>query len=110
PGSAGWATGSSKASSSPPPPPGGPGSPPASAPCSSTTPPAAGWPCWKPPSPTVSPARPSCNVSRTGGCAPSTSAPDAGKACASNPQPAKTGCSDHHNEQKEQCDDASKNA
>ena len=35
---------------------------------------------------------------------------DAGKACVSNPQPPKTGCSDHHNEQKEQCDHASKNA
>ena len=83
---AGSATGSSAASSSPPAPPGGSGSPPKSAPCSSTTPPTAGWPCWRPPSPTASPARPSCNVSRTAGSAPSTSAPDAGKACVSNPQ------------------------
>ena len=55
----------------------------------------------------ASPARPSCNVSRTAGCAPSTSAPDAGKACVSNPPSPKTGCSDYHNEQREQCDDAS---
>ena len=32
--------------------------------------------------------------------APSTSAPDAGKACVSNPQHPKTGCSDHHNQQR----------
>src|SRR5206468_159537 len=74
--------------------PGGSGSPPPSAPCSWTTPPTAGWPCWKPPSPTASPARPSCNVSRTASSTPSTSAPDAGKACVSNHQPPKTGCSD----------------
>ena len=86
-----------------------PAHPRASAPCSSTTPRTAGSPCWKPPSPTASPARPSCNVSRTAGSAPSTSAPDAGKACVSNPPSPRTGCSDHHNEQREQCDDASKN-
>ena len=56
--------------------------------------PRAGWPCWKPPSPTASPGRPSCNVSRTGGSAPSTSAPDAGKACVSNPLQPRTGCFD----------------
>jgi hypothetical protein len=52
--------------------------------------------------------RPSCNVSRTANSAPSTSAPDAEKACVSNHQQPKTSCSDHDNHGKEQYVDASK--
>ena len=40
---------------------------------------------------------------------PSTSAPDAEKACVSSPHPPKKDCSDHDNQRKEQCDNASKN-
>jgi DNA invertase Pin-like site-specific DNA recombinase len=104
---AGWATASSPASRSPPARPGASASPTTSAPCSSTTRPRAGWPCWRPPSPTASHARPSCNVSSAASCKPSTSAPDDEKACVSSPQPRETACSDHDNQRKEQCDDAS---
>ncbi|HYB81635.1 MAG TPA: hypothetical protein VED43_08300, partial [Mycobacterium sp.] len=38
---------------------------------------------------------------------PSTSAPDAEKACVSSPQPPKKDCSDHDNQQKPQFDDTS---
>ena len=102
-------TGSSPASNSPPARPGGSGSPTTSAPCSSTTPPTAGSPCWRPPSPTACRAKPSCNVSSAANCKPSTSAPDAEKACVSSPQPARKDCFDHDNQRKEQCDNASKN-
>ena len=88
---AGSATASSPANNSPPAHPGGSASPTRSAPCSSTTPPTAGWPCWRPPSPTACPAKPSCNVSSAANCKPSTSAPDAEKACVSSHPPTQDG-------------------
>jgi hypothetical protein len=70
-----------------------------------------GWlACWRPPSPTAPPARPCCSVSNAASYAPSTSAPDAERACVSNLRPPKTACFDPHNERKEQCGDASKPA
>ena len=104
----GSATGSSPASNSPRARPGASGSPTRSAPCSSTTPPTAGWPCWRPPSPTVCPAKPSCNVSSAVSSKPCTSAPDAEKACVSSPHPPRKDCFDHDNQRKEQCDTTSK--
>ena len=64
----------------------------------------------RPPSPTACPAKPSCNVSSAANCKPSTSAPDAEKACVSSPQPPRKDCFDHDNQRKEQCDNASKQA
>jgi hypothetical protein len=60
-------------------------------------------------SPMASPAKPSCNVSSAANCKPSTSAPDAEKACVSSPHPPQKDCSDHDNQRKPQCDEASKN-
>ena len=75
--------------------------------CSSTTPPTAGWPRWRPPSPTACPAKPSCNVSSAANCKPCTCAPDAEKACVSSHHPPRKDCFDHDNQRKEQCDNAS---
>src|SRR6476659_2440098 len=100
--------GLSLASNSPPARPGASGSPTTSAPCSSTTPPTAGWPCWRPPWPTASPAKPSCNVSSAANSKPCTCAPDAEKACVSSPHPPKKDCSDHDNQRNKQCDTTSK--
>ena len=71
------------------------------------TPPKAGWPCLRPPWRTASPARHCCTVSSAASSAPSTSAPDAGKACVSSLRPPPKDCFDHDNQRKEQCDHAS---
>ena len=71
--------------------------------CSSTTPPTAGWPCWRPPSPTVCPAKPSCNVSSAANSKPCTCAPDTEKACVSSPHPPRKDYFDHDNQRKKQC-------
>src|SRR6185312_1281821 len=76
--------------------------------CSSTTPPTAGSPCWRPPSPTACPDRPSCSVSSAASSKPCTCAPDAEKACVSSPHPPRKDCSNHDNQRKPQCDEASK--
>ena len=47
-----------------------------------------------------------CQARRT--AKPSTSAPDAEKACVSSPHPPRKDCSNHDNQRKEQCDNASK--
>jgi DNA invertase Pin-like site-specific DNA recombinase len=107
---AGSATGSSPASSSPPALPGGSASPTSYAASSSTTPPTAGWPCSRRPSRLACPARRCCTVSSAASSAPSTSAPAAEKACVSRFPTPNTGCSDPHNQPKEQCGDASKHA
>src|SRR6185369_16372169 len=104
----GLPTGSSPANNSPPPRPGASDSPMTSAIYSSTMPPTAGWPCWRPPSPTACPAKPSCNVSSAASSKPCTCAPDAEKACVSSPHPPKKDCSDHDNQREQQCDDPSK--
>ena len=90
--------------------PGASGSPTTSATCSSTTPPTAGSPCWRPPSPTACPDRPSCNVSSAANSKPSTSAPDAEKACVSSPHPPRKDCSNHDNQRKPQCNETSNEA
>src|SRR5713101_2639849 len=72
-----------------------------------TTPPTEASPSRSPPPPSASPARPCCSVSSAATSAPSTSAPDAGKACVSSYQPPKTACSSHPQAVKEQCDDQS---
>src|SRR5918992_960926 len=98
-------TGSFPANKSHPARPGRSASPTTSATYSSTTRPKAGWPCSKPPSPTTCPDKPSCNVSSAANSTPSTSAPDAEKACVSNHQPPSKDCFDHDNQRKEQYDD-----
>ena len=80
---AGSTTGSSPASSSPPAPRGASASPTNCAPASSTTPRPAGWRCSRPPTPSACPAKPCCSVSSAASSKPSTSAPDAEKACGS---------------------------
>src|SRR6478609_11272399 len=97
--------GLSPASNSPPARPGASGSLTRSATCSSTTPPTAGSPCWRPPSPTGCPAKPSCTVSSAASSKPSTCAPDAEKACVSSPHPPQKDCSNHDNQREQQCDD-----
>ena len=49
-----------------------------------------------------------CQARRT--AKPSTCAPDAEKACVSSPHPPRKDCSNHDNQRKPQCDDASKHA
>ena len=71
---------------------------------SPTMPPPAGSPSRSPPHPSASPGRPCCSVSSAANSAPSTSAPDAGKACVSSYPPPKTGCPSHPRPVKEQCD------
>src|SRR6185295_6807144 len=63
---------------------------------------------WRPSWPTGCPAKPSCNVSSAASSKPSTCAPDAEKACVSSPHPPRKNCSNHDNQRKPQCDDASK--
>ena len=66
-----------------------------------------GSPSRSPPPPSASPGRPCCSVSSAATSAPSTSAPDAGKACVSSYPLPKTACSNHPPTVKEQCDDQS---
>ncbi len=104
PSTGGSTTDSSPASRSPPAPPGASASPNPSGISSPTTPPPAGFPSRSPPRPSASPGRQCCSVSSAANSAPSTSAPDAGKACVSSYPPPKTGCSSHPRAVKEQCD------
>ena len=78
----------------------------AAQPASSTTPRRAGWPCSKPPSPSACPARPCCSVSSAASSKPSTSAPDAEKACESSVPSTTDQPLRPDNQRKEQCDDA----